>query len=88
MKNPPLNFIKGVKEAMVKFIWKGKTRLNNYDTLIQNKNVGGIGLPDLASHLKSQRIMWVKRLITNDEKSWINIASYYFGQNFPHVSQN
>ena len=23
MKNPPLNFIKGVKEAMVKFIWKG-----------------------------------------------------------------
>ena len=66
MLDPSKQFIDGVHKASINFIWKGKKLKVKYSTLIQDKLLGGISLPDLEARLRTQRLVWVKRLLCGD----------------------
>ena len=61
-----------------------------YSTLIQDKLLGGISLPDLEARLKTQRLVWVKRLLCGDFKPWKQIAYFHLKSigGFRHIRSN
>jgi hypothetical protein len=48
-----------------------------YEVLIQDYHSGGIKLPDLDCRIKTQRIMWAKRLVSEGDCIWKIIPSFY-----------
>ena len=64
-----------------------------YNSLISDREKGGIKLPDFETRITSQQIMWVKRLLAKSSKLWKIIPTYYLaevggvsciGSNFDH----
>ena len=90
MLDPSKQFIDGVHQASINFIWKGKKPKVKYSTLIQDKLLGGISLPDLEARLKTQRLVWVKRLLCGDFKPWKQIAYFHLKSigGFRHIRSN
>ena len=49
-----------------------------YKVLISRKDQGGIGLPDIYSRIKTQKIMVIKRLLSDDSLApWKLIPLWY-----------
>ena len=44
-----------------------------YQTVTQPSALGGLGLPNIYNRIKTQRIMWIKRLIMERESPWLII---------------
>ena len=66
MAIPPKPFLDKVKNEIVKFMWSNRRPKIAYKVLISNKDQGGIGLPDIYSRIKTQKIMVIKRLLSVD----------------------
>ena len=66
-----------VKSHIVKFVWKNKRPKVKYTTMISDSDQGGINLPDFETRVKSQQLLWIKRLKTNNENQWKIIPLYY-----------
>ena len=49
-----------------------------YETLIKEYEDGGIKLVDFETCLKTQRVMWVKRIVTGDDNTWKIFPNLYF----------
>ena len=71
------SFIAGVKDNIIKFLWKGVPKVK-YNTLIINKFEGGIGLPDVDSMIKAKRILQIKKYIVENQSLWTIIPHCYF----------
>ena len=55
------------------FIWRAKDRIKR-NILYQNYGFGGIKISNYMLFVKSQRIMWLKRLIYGEKDSgWKNV---------------
>ena len=60
----PDEFIKRVKQRIADFIWNGRKPKIKFSTLINDYDKGGLKLPDLESMIKTFRVEWMIRLIT------------------------
>ena len=63
----PELLLNSIKQKVIKFIWKGAKPKISYDTLIQEKKNGGLGLSDLKVKDKSLKIGWIQ-ILENDAK--------------------
>ena len=57
-----------VEKMSFEFIWRGKDRIKR-NILYQNYGFGGIKMSNYMLFVKSQRIMWLKRLIYGEKDS-------------------
>ena len=64
MLDPPSGFIDNIKSIIRSFVWNNKKPKLKYNTIIGDYFQGGLKVPDLYCRIKTQRIMWVKRIIT------------------------
>ena len=62
--------IKDVNKILYDFIWSGKPAKVKRATLIAPKEQGGLGMVDLHSVIKSQRVMWIKRFLCSSSHPW------------------
>ena len=51
--------IKEIESAIYSFIWKSKNHKIKRNTLITDKADGGLGMIDIRSMLKAQKIKWI-----------------------------
>ena len=69
------------KKNCFDFIWKGKDRIKRA-IMYQDYKDGGLRMMDFELFVKTQRVMWVKRLLYGERNmSW----KVYFDQSFRSV---
>ena len=74
---PSENFLKQVKSKIFTFVWKNKPPRVAYDVLVKTKLQGGLKFPDIFNKVKTQNIMYVKRLLDKEESPWKIIPKFY-----------
>ena len=74
---PSKQFLDKISSFILEFIWKGKPAKVSFQTVTQPSTLGGLGLPNIYNRIKTQRIMWIKRLIMGRESPWLIISEYY-----------
>ena len=63
-------FIDKVNSEMYKFIWSNKPEKIKRKVLTSDIPNGGLKMLDLQSMVKAQKVMWIKRLMTEKNESW------------------
>ena len=76
----PDDFIKQLIQVAYNFIWQGKPEKVRRNTVIADYEHGGLKMLDIESFLEAQKVIWVKRLQTSDEGSWMAYPKYYFNK--------
>ena len=66
----PKGFTDEVNNIMFDYIWKYKNPKPQKTTIIKNKNDGGLNMLDFTLFDNALKIVWVKRLCSNDERPW------------------
>ena len=75
----PSSLIAGVKDNIIKFLWKGVPKVK-YNTLFSNTLEGGLGLPGVDSMIKA-RILWIKKYIVENQSLGAIKPHSYFKRN-------
>jgi hypothetical protein len=60
---------KGLETMIRSFLWRGAQPRIKYETLIMNKECGGVGVIDVRSQVCGLMVMWVKRLLCGSPSS-------------------
>ena len=70
----PDSFIQKIDKDMVNFLWSGKPSKIKQDTIIADIRSGGLKMPHFHTMIKSQKIMWIKRLLDDKMNKWKILA--------------
>ena len=61
---------------VLKFLWKGNNKIK-YEVIIQKEKMGGLGLIDLETKIRSIQLSWVPKLCYGTG-NWRIIPCHYF----------
>ena len=77
---PSEQCIKSIKHEMDNFMWNGGSNKIKHNVMISNYHHGGIRMPDLDMLLKSRRINWIRRFLSQNQGTciWKIIPEFYF----------
>ena len=66
--------IKKIEKLFFDFIWEGKKNRVNREVCVLPRNKGGLGMVDLRTSIKTQKIKWIKRILqAEDHDEWAMI---------------
>ena len=68
------NLIKTIDSMLFNFLWSNRKHGISKNTLIQNIDTGGLKMICIFTMIKSIKIMWFKRLLSNYKAKWKNIS--------------
>jgi hypothetical protein len=82
--------IKAINTQMANFFWddqgdKHKYHLSNLQTLCQNKDKGGLGVPNLRNLNLCLSASWVQRYYDDDSKLWRKIVDSKYQSRAPNL---
>lgn len=66
----PEDTIDKVEREMQRFLWNHKPSKIKLITVISDTSQGGIKMPHFTTIIKSQKIMWIKRLLDDKKSKW------------------
>lgn len=66
----PSQVYKEVKKIIVDFLWDSKPAMIAYDVITQPISEGGLGLVDFELKCKALKIIWIKRLLSDNNERW------------------
>lgn len=66
----PTNVVKIVDDMIIDFIWSKRRPKIKRDVVIQNIENGGIKVPSFEAMVESNRIAWIKRILSNSDTKW------------------
>ena len=72
----PENCSKRVDETILDFVWDNKLHEIKTNTLIGDRNVGGIRMSEFESMNKTLKASWVRRFNTEVNVPWKIIPNY------------
>jgi hypothetical protein len=75
----PDDFITKVDMAISKFIWNDKPPKIKKSTMISRIHEGGLKMPSFEFMVYSQKVMWIKRILSSDQQKWKSIAFKLIG---------
>ena len=75
----PNSIIREVNSIMYKFLWNGNDKVRRV-VLSAEYDKGGLKMINLEAKLKTQAIIWIKRLVFGDFHQWKIIPLKYFSQ--------
>ena len=67
MLTPSKQFLDKINSYILEFIWKGKPAKVAFQMVTQPSTLGGLRLSNIHNRIKTQRIMWIKRLVMGRE---------------------
>jgi hypothetical protein len=70
----PAEFIQKVEKEISKFVWSNKPPKIRNVTMIGSIDSGGIKMPCFATMIKTQKSMWIKRLLCSSDIKWKRVA--------------
>ena len=65
LTNPHTALLKQLEQQLFSFLWKGPEKIPR-KTMIGSVAEGGLGMPDIFSIYKAQRINWLRRLLDDE----------------------
>ena len=75
-------FIKAVQKEINLFLWCGKPPRIKFRTAIANYDAGGLKLTEIDCYVRSQKAIWVKRLLKDVP------PFYYLSEFIPNIALN
>jgi hypothetical protein len=72
-------FTDKVHRCIQNFMWNNKPPKIKNSTLIADIKHGGLKMPHFETMIKSQKIMWIKRLLNDRETNWKTVAFKQIG---------
>jgi hypothetical protein len=66
----PDSVVKELNQIAFDFLWHGKPEKVKRTAVIANYEEGGLKMLDVECFVTAQKVMWVKRLLKDDEGSW------------------
>jgi hypothetical protein len=75
--NAPPEFVNYLNDLAYSFVWNNKPEKIKRLTLIADYEYGGLKMIDIASFLKAQKALWVKRFLSPDKASWKALPSLF-----------
>ena len=76
VKCVPESFIDKIDNLFYKFLWDGKKNKIRKEICVLPKNMGGIGMIDIRTVIKVQRIKWILRILNSPVSEDWNIIPY------------
>lgn len=68
--SPSFEILKTLEKMFFKFVWQGKNDKVSRANMIQDYSNGGCKMLHIESFVKSLKLSWFKRLVSNRETSW------------------
>ena len=88
----PTTIIKNVQSELFSFLWKNKKDKIKRAVIYQPPKEGGLHFVNLATMVKSLRLAWINKFLSDTNASWEVIPNYYFsdyhGLQFPVLKCN
>ena len=63
-----------IDKEISKFIWQNKPPKIKATVMISSVKNGGLNMPHFQSMISAQKVMWVKRLLSDENEKWKNLA--------------
>lgn len=82
----PEDIVREVDNIIFSFIWNGKRAKIKRSVLKRNIPEGGLKIPDLETMLKTSRLKWVNRLISEPEVIWPFFLSRHLQKSQIHLN--
>ena len=76
LPNPDKDMIKHFNTLFYKFIWQSPIEKVKRQTLVKQYIYGGLKMIDIDNFIKSLKSTWIRRIITNNRKDWINVFEH------------
>ena len=73
---PPIVYTE-IKSLVTNFIWNNGLPKIAYNTLINNKDNGGLGLIDLKTNTIALQINWIQRMYNDNDVKWTGALRYW-----------
>ncbi len=77
--------LKDLEKIFTNFIWGDKPALVKKDVIIQSTENGGLNFTDIVSFSKALKIVWIKKLLSYQDRSDWKFVFFYLSKN---VGQN
>ena len=79
MVHIPDNHIRDMQNLIWEFLWNGKKYPIQKDICTLPRNMGGLGMVDIAALIKVKRILWLIKILKGGEnKNWTALPMSYF----------
>ena len=75
----PEEIIKEIDKMLYTYIWQSSEKIKRS---VMNKSVeeGGLNVHDMKTKIRTQRIMWIKRLLNNKQHAWKELPRMYLSR--------
>ena len=78
MVSVPDSLINGVQSYLFSFLWSNKKDKIKRKVMYQHFSEGGFNFINFRTMVKSLRLAWIGRLLSNSNDTWKAIPNYYF----------
>ena len=78
MLSVPIKIIKNVQSELFSFLWKNKKDKIKRAVIYQPPKEGGLHFVNFAMMVKSLRLAWISKFLSDTNNSWKAIPNYYF----------
>ena len=75
----PSAFIDKVDQTMLAFLWNNKPAKIKSSTVISEIDDGGLKMPNFKTICATQKVMWIKRLLSENNSRWKAVAYSLMG---------
>ena len=82
----PEYILQKLNKLIFSFLWDGKTPKVKRETMINNINDRGLGMPDVYLVNSTSKISWIKRLTNERDCKWKILTLYMLNLNSTHLS--
>ena len=76
----PFWFVNRVQQIINTFLWNNKPPKIKNKVITNTAEMGGLKFPNIDILVKSQKIAWVKRIITNTNAAWMQLLYTFLPQ--------
>lgn len=77
MRGIPDKFLREIDKIIWSFVWDSKIDLVQRNVCTRSSNVGGLGIINLNSYVKSKHIKMLYKIIHSDSQSWNALGKFY-----------
>ena len=75
----PHSILEKIDKLFLDFLWLGKPARVKKSTIIRDYAEGGLKMPDIYSIHASQKLIWIKRLVDNNDRKWKTLTRLLMG---------
>jgi hypothetical protein len=76
----PKWFVDAIRDLIFDFLWDGKPPKIKNKVVTNSLEKGGLNIPDMELHTKTQKVAWVKRIISKQDSSWTQFIFTFLPQ--------